>query len=255
MGGVASPQRLVPVDASDMIHEVHGFGHEESELQTHLVGFQPRHSTNVPDVWESDAIKRLAEGEPEVSSERTIGGARFLQIIRPLFIEESCLKCHAEQGYRVGELRGGISVSAPFAPLLPVEKAEMLRSVASYGSMWLFGLGSILFATAVATPDRATHRDRGSRREEEKANDRRAATFKNVSSRRGRPASPGSTSPGRRFRPSLQAVTTTITYPCPKTGYAIVVGDVSGHGLGPALLMASARACPAIRSADDRQCR
>ncbi len=100
VGGVASPQRLVAVDASDMIHEVHGFGHEESELQTHVVGFQPRRPANAPDAWETGALQRLAEGEPKVSSERTIGGARFLRTMRPLFVEESCLKCHAEQGYR-----------------------------------------------------------------------------------------------------------------------------------------------------------
>ena len=128
-----------------MIREVHGFGHEESELRTHLVGLEPRHSANAPDAWETDALKRLAQGEPEVSSERTIRGATFLQTMRPLIVEESCLKCHAERGYRVGELRGGISISVPFAPLWPLEKAEMLRSIAGYGSMWLFGLCSILF--------------------------------------------------------------------------------------------------------------
>ena len=37
-GGVRTGQTVAPVDASDMLREVHGFGHEESELRTHLVG-------------------------------------------------------------------------------------------------------------------------------------------------------------------------------------------------------------------------
>ena len=98
-----------------------------------MVGLEPRHSANAPDAWEMDALKRLAEGEPEVCSERTIGGTTFLRTMRPLIVEESCLKCHAERGYRVGELRGGISISVPFAPLWPTEKAEML---AQYRELW-----------------------------------------------------------------------------------------------------------------------
>jgi len=31
----------------------------------------------------------------------------------PLFVKEACLKCHAEQGYKIGEIRGGISVTIP----------------------------------------------------------------------------------------------------------------------------------------------
>jgi len=34
--------------------------------------------------------------------------------MKPLFVEESCLDCHADQGYTVGEVRGGISISLPF---------------------------------------------------------------------------------------------------------------------------------------------
>ena len=34
-------------------------------------------------------------------------------LIGPLFVEESCMQCHAEQGYKVGDLRGGLRVSVP----------------------------------------------------------------------------------------------------------------------------------------------
>lgn len=33
--------------------------------------------------------------------------------------EEACLKCHARQGYREGDIRGGISVTFPFIPRTP----------------------------------------------------------------------------------------------------------------------------------------
>jgi serine phosphatase RsbU (regulator of sigma subunit) len=238
----ASGERFVSVDASDMIREVHGFGHEESELQTHLVGLAPRHSANAPDAWETDALKRLAAGEPEVASERTIDGARILQTMRPLIVEESCLKCHAEQGYRVGELRGGISISAPFAPLWPAEKAEMLRSIGSYGGMWLFGLCSILIGA------RQLQRQIDQRIETEEALRRREGQMIAAQELQQRlfpekpPGLPGFEIAGASFPAEFTSGDYYDYIPLPEMAYAIVVGDVSGHGLGPALLMASARA-------------
>ena len=37
--------------------------------------------------------------------------ARQLRYMAPLKVQESCLGCHAKQGYQVGDIRGGLSVS------------------------------------------------------------------------------------------------------------------------------------------------
>ena len=37
----------------------------------------------------------------------------YYRYMAPLLTKKPCLKCHAEQGYREGEIRGGISVSIP----------------------------------------------------------------------------------------------------------------------------------------------
>jgi ssDNA-binding Zn-finger/Zn-ribbon topoisomerase 1 len=34
----------------------------------------------------------------------------------PLKVETECLKCHAKHGYKLGDIRGGISVSFPYSP-------------------------------------------------------------------------------------------------------------------------------------------
>jgi serine phosphatase RsbU (regulator of sigma subunit) len=241
-GGVPLGQALIPVDASDMIREVHGLGHEESELRTHLVGLEPRHSANAPDAWETEALKRLAEGEPEVSSERTVRGATFLQTMRPLIVETSCLKCHAERGYRVGELRGGISISVPLASLWPVEKAEMLRRIAGYGGMWFLGLCTMLFGA------RQLRRQIGQRIETEKALRERegqmivAQQIQEHLFPKRPPGLAGFDIAGASFPAEFASGDYYDYIPLPEKCYAIVVGDVSGHGIGPALLMASTRA-------------
>ena len=40
----------------------------------------------------------------------TIDGKVFYRYMAPLKVEKSCLTCHADQGYKVGDIRGGISV-------------------------------------------------------------------------------------------------------------------------------------------------
>lgn len=57
-----------------------------------------------------------------------IQGRPHLRLMRPLVTEEPCLKCHARQGYRKGETRGGISVSVPMAPFDAQLRHECLRS-------------------------------------------------------------------------------------------------------------------------------
>lgn len=51
------------------------------------------------------------------------GGKIRYFYMAPLITKKSCLKCHAKQGYKEGDIRGGISVTVPFAmniPFLPL---------------------------------------------------------------------------------------------------------------------------------------
>ena len=41
-----------------------------------------------------------------------------MRLMRPFRTESSCLQCHAEQGYKEGDIRGGISVAVPMAPIM-----------------------------------------------------------------------------------------------------------------------------------------
>ncbi len=76
--------------------------------------------------------------------EETVKGKYYLRLIRPLAIDKSCLACHAEQGYKVGELRGGLSVSVPMESVWGIQKPDVIHRLVGYGGMWLLGLGGIV---------------------------------------------------------------------------------------------------------------
>ena len=54
--------------------------------------------------------------------------------------EKSCLKCHAKQGYREGDIRGGISISIPMKPLRAIENRNILTFAMVHGLLWVAGL-------------------------------------------------------------------------------------------------------------------
>ncbi len=69
---------------------------------------------NSPDEWERQALKEFElSNKKEMAAFHNINGQRYLRYISPLYVEDSCMKCHSKQGYRVGDVRGAISVTIP----------------------------------------------------------------------------------------------------------------------------------------------
>jgi len=71
----------------------------------------------------------------------------YLRFMRPMITEKGCLKCHAVQGYDEGDIRGGISVAIPLAPLLSIARAHNFASSAAHITFWILGLAGILLGT------------------------------------------------------------------------------------------------------------
>jgi len=69
---------------------------------------------NAPDEFERSMLQAFERGDIseanwiEPTSER-----RNYRYIAPLFINESCLECHGVQGYKIGDIKGGISIMIP----------------------------------------------------------------------------------------------------------------------------------------------
>lgn len=65
--------------------------------------------------------------------------------------EPGCLKCHANQGYRVGDIRGGISITMPFSsggPLTAILVGHLLIGLSGFGGI-LLGLNKLKRAYCV----------------------------------------------------------------------------------------------------------
>ncbi len=105
-----------------------------------IVSLKPLNPFNAPDPWEQAALLALEEGAPEVLEFTHQNEQPVLRLLRPMITNEHCLKCHAHQGYRVGDIRGGVGVVVPLAPYLTESRKVSRKLLTAFLSVGLTGL-------------------------------------------------------------------------------------------------------------------
>ena len=133
-----------PAYMSRQVFEMEG---ASTGTRSHLTSLRPLRPENAPDPWEREALTRFERGEREVRGIAVIEGREFLRVMKPFATEESCLRCHAAQGYRVGDIRGGLSVAVPLAPIWAARRRFVAASAAGVAGLWLLGLVGLWRAT------------------------------------------------------------------------------------------------------------
>ena len=68
------------------------------------------------------------QGVEQTDAMVDMGDGQCLRLMRPFVTEQRCLKCHAAQGYRVGDIRGGKGL------LAAVELVEDRGTKAPFGA-------------------------------------------------------------------------------------------------------------------------
>ncbi|MDD5214715.1 MAG: DUF3365 domain-containing protein [Methylococcales bacterium] len=104
----------------------------DTHLRLHITSLKPIRPQNAADAWEVEALKRFETGEQEISSVEIENGQRYLRYMSPLMVKESCLLCHEKQGYKLGDVRGGISVSLQMESIDKSVHHEIVASAISY---------------------------------------------------------------------------------------------------------------------------
>jgi signal transduction histidine kinase/ActR/RegA family two-component response regulator len=140
-------ESLTLINPAYMTRQVHEFGREAYGIRGHITSLNPIRPQNAPDLWETAALKSFQQGSREAYSEETLEGLPYLRFMRPLITEKRCLKCHAKQGYREGDIRGGISVSVPLEPYFAVHRKHVRFSMFLYVLIWITGIGGITYGT------------------------------------------------------------------------------------------------------------
>ena len=138
-----SGKALTLVNPSYMNRQVYELTVEEKGVLGRITSLKPLRPENTPDAWERRALLTFETGAKEALSLERMGGKPYLRFMRPLLTEAPCLKCHAAQGYKVGDIRGGISISVPFAPFAEIAASNRLTLLLGHGFIGILGLAGL----------------------------------------------------------------------------------------------------------------
>lgn len=138
---------LTLVNPAYMTRQVNEMAMEMSGFQGHITSLNPIRPENRPDPWEKESLKIFDRGKKETNSVQMLSGKEYFRFMRPFVTEKSCLKCHAVQGYKEGDIRGGISVSIPMEPLRTIERSRRVELSLAHGFLWIMGMIGIVAGT------------------------------------------------------------------------------------------------------------
>lgn len=138
-----SGKKLTLMNPAYILRQVMGEFGEVYGVKGKITSINPINPDNAPDEWEAAALRRFELGEKEVFEFADIKGQPYLRLMRPLPVVSGCLKCHAFQGYKVGDVRGGVGVAVAMQPYLDDLRASILPRWAALGAIWLLGLAAI----------------------------------------------------------------------------------------------------------------
>ncbi len=137
-----SGKQLTLINPAYMTRQVFELGIRVGAPPEHITSLKPirPQNENAADPWETVALQQFEQGTAEVSAIEMINGEEMMRYMRPLYVETACLKCHKQQGYKVGDVRGGISVSVPMAPLRNVARLQTAANVGGGIALWVLGI-------------------------------------------------------------------------------------------------------------------
>jgi PAS domain S-box-containing protein len=133
-------KKLTLMNPAYMTRQVHEMQNDNQDVIGHITSLKPLRPENTPDPWEKKSLLAFEQGTKETYSLERIGKETYLRMMRPMLVEQGCLKCHEGQGYKLGDVRGGISISVPWAPFQEALNAKLSAILFRYGGIWTVGI-------------------------------------------------------------------------------------------------------------------
>ncbi len=143
-------QRLTPLNPAYMTRLVNEIGTENKTVKGHITSLKPIRQENKAFEWEQIALHSFEKGIKEYNSTQSENGNLVFRYMGPLIIKESCLKCHSNQGYKVGDIRGGISISFPYKSFSSIAASQKSTDLLYHLVAALIGLSGLYIVTRLS---------------------------------------------------------------------------------------------------------
>lgn len=136
--------KMTLLNPAYMTRQISEVAEERTGLIFHLTSINPLRPENEARAWEAEVLKKFSRGEREFMELTWIEERPVFRYMAPLVVKLSCMKCHSRQGYRVGDIRGGISIVIPAATNLTAANNQKFNIGFLHFAIYLLGLFGII---------------------------------------------------------------------------------------------------------------
>ncbi|MFH0761619.1 MAG: ATP-binding protein [Bacteroidota bacterium] len=136
---------LTKINPAYMTRQIAEMNNYPPNLIVHITSLKPIRPANKPDAWETNALGRFKQKTDEYLDFIKTDSIPIYRYMAPLITEKSCLQCHAFQGYREGDIRGGISITFPAKIFVDSQKHQLMILLWAHLFILLLGLLGIYF--------------------------------------------------------------------------------------------------------------
>ncbi len=140
-----SGKKLTLMNPAYIIRQLYKESEELYSIKSKITSLKLMNPSNEPDIWEKNALLKFQEGMKEVVEIQTKEGEPFFRLMRAIVTEKGCLKCHAKQGYKEGDIRGGLAVSIPMNEYIFLESKAIRQIHFIHALLWMVGNNFIGF--------------------------------------------------------------------------------------------------------------
>ncbi len=140
-----SGKPLTLVNPTHMLDKILSEYADLNQIEGRITGLNPLNPLNIPDAWERKTLLAFEREDEEIFEFIDIERKLNLRLMRSFVAREACLKCHGLQGYKLGEIMGGVGISVPMEPYLTLAREVIQRMVLTHFLLWVLGITAIGF--------------------------------------------------------------------------------------------------------------
>jgi diguanylate cyclase (GGDEF)-like protein len=140
-------RKLTIANSISALNEIMGHDNRIEGAFIRFTGPDPLKKENLPDEWESEALKRLSAGEKRVSGYTAFEGKPYFRMMQPLTLTKKCYKCHDyKMPFALGDIVGGLDVNVDLTLYNEIRTSAIKSNAIRYAVIWLLGALALLLA-------------------------------------------------------------------------------------------------------------
>lgn len=139
----AQGNTLIRINPAWMTRQISELSNQRSRYFYKITSLKPLNPHNSPDAFEAEALHYFESHKDEKYYYHLTKDNKNFNFMGALKIEPACLACHENQGYKLGDIRGGIRVSIPIE-LFQQEMQALQRWTQQGQLIIVFGAISVL---------------------------------------------------------------------------------------------------------------